>query len=165
MFPAAPLLAVHQQRKEGGRSKGGIQGLSGLSNSHEVFGISQIKPAHRHKPAGAAFCCGEPIVSSCSSPVLNHAYTLQQLSPALLRMPSTSQPSVQQSDSHLLHAASSLILFPELLCRGRLCFVLLNVHTGRDRAGSLAPSTGVKGGDYGSPTRQLHHDCRGVSRG
>lgn len=129
------------------------------------FGISQIRPVHRHKPAGTTFCGGESMVRSYSSPVLNHACTLRWLSSARLRMLSTSQPSVQPSDSRLLCAASS----PILLYWGRLVFVffLLSVfvHMGHIWAGSLALSAGVKGGDCSSPAEQLHHDCGGVSWG
>lgn len=30
-----------------------------LKKFHEIFGISQVRSAHRHKPAGVLYCCGE----------------------------------------------------------------------------------------------------------
>lgn len=130
MFPEAQFLAVHPA-EEGGRKEGAKGTSRGWGDSviREVFGISQIRPAHEHKPAGAAFSCGEPIVRFYFSPLLNLTYTLQGLSPTLLRMLSTSSHQFRVTHvcfMQLPHSGSS-----QSFCVGKGCLVLLNVHMGR----------------------------------
>lgn len=76
MFRKLHSLLCTQQRREGQRKEHLIQGLSRLNNSHEGFGISRIRPAHRHKPAGAAFCCGEILLLSSVESCLHMTWVI-----------------------------------------------------------------------------------------